>query len=43
MYFVDIGDKFSLWRVPGLLPAGPQLHLDVEELYFQVTALGVPA
>ena len=42
-HLVDVRDQLALWRVPGLLLAGPQPHLDVEELHLQVAPLCVPA
>ena len=41
-HLVDVGDKLALRRVPRLLFAGSQLHLNVKKLHLQVAAFSVP-
>lgn len=42
IYLVNVGDKFALCWIPHLLLTCSQLHLNVEELYFQVASFSVP-
>ena len=41
-HFVNVRDELPLRRVPRLLLGSPQLGLDVEQLYLQISSLCVP-